>query len=72
MPFRITAGEQSLIEFMDLDAGTEWERLCKNCDSWGYNKKFEMYLTRGAHDYMIRATDTAGNSAEKRVSFGVI
>ena len=72
VPFRITAGEQSLIEFMDLDAGTEWERLCKNCDSWGYNKKFEMYLTRGAHDYMIRATDTAGNSAEKRVSFGVI
>ncbi len=57
-----------LLEYLDAaDPRGRWKRLCKNCDGYDKSKSFG----EGYHDLIIRATDYAGNDAEKIVSFTV-
>ncbi len=67
--FNITISEKAKLEYYDNSAlRLRWTSLCTNCDKYQNTKSF----SAGVHNLIIRATDKAGNSAEKNIQFSII
>ena len=62
--FDISLDESSKIEFQEAGS-TRWRTLCTICDSY----KGDIPLRDGQKNLTFRATDSFGNSAEKKISF---
>jgi len=70
----ITVSEEVLLEYYDDNTyRPRWRRLCSRCDEYGESRirKKSFYFT-GQHNVLIRATDKAGNTDVKEVSFTVV
>ncbi len=73
VPFNITVSEEVLLEYYDSSASNaRWKTLCNNCDDFGTARLKVVRFSVGNHDILIRATDDAGNSDVKAVSFNSI
>lgn len=69
-PFNISVSENSKIEYMDKsDNNPVWRRICSNCNKFGFEKQQTKSMLQGNHNIFIRATDKAGNSDIKNISF---
>ncbi|MDP2925708.1 MAG: hypothetical protein Q8N99_05025 [Nanoarchaeota archaeon] len=69
IPFDITSNEKVRLEFFDKSSDSQrWISLCASCDNFLNRKR----LSVGGHELIIRATDKAGNYAEKEIRFNVI
>ncbi len=62
--FDIDISEKVTLEYLD---GSRWNMMCRNCDSYSRRKTF----SRGDHNVTIKATDKAGNTDIKEISFRV-
>lgn len=72
IPFNISCSEYSTIDYIDTkEKNPSWKKICKNCIEFGLNKKKTISLSNGAHELLIRATDSAGNYETKSVTFNV-
>lgn len=70
VPFNITINKKSKIEYMDKsDNNPVWRNICYNCDKFGNEREQTKSMPQGVHDISIRATDKAGNSDIKNISF---
>ena len=69
--FSITVDKKvSLLEYRDEnDNSPRWRTLCRNCDSYGYDKTKTKSFSEGKHNVTFRATDIFGNSIEENVEF---
>ncbi|MDD5193631.1 MAG: hypothetical protein PHF67_03525 [Candidatus Nanoarchaeia archaeon] len=74
IPINLTTTEYSkIIEYMDLEEKSpSWKKLCYNCNEFGFNKNKKITFSNGAHNLLIKATDYAGNSKTKGVTFNVM
>lgn len=64
--FDIGIGEKVDLEYYDEnERRPRWRSLCRMCDNYNRKKPFGA----GEHNLIIRATDKAGNSEEKRIGF---
>lgn len=71
--FNVTVSESVDLEYLDtLDPKPRWMRLCTNCDEYGNTKMKIKGFNLGNHAVLIRATDDAGNSDTKLVSFTAV
>jgi hypothetical protein len=67
--FNLSTSEDSLIEYYDnSELRPSWKRFCVKCNKYTSTKLFN----KGNHDLILRATDSAGNSDLKQISFSVI
>ena len=67
--FNLSVSEDSLVDYYDnSELKPIWKRLCVKCSKYSSVK----LVSKGNHDLLIRATDAAGNSNVKQISFSVI
>lgn len=73
VPFNLTVSEDVTLEYRDNSARKpRWRRLCSRCDGYGDEKRIRTKsFKKGHHDIEIRATDKAGNSDIKELSFDI-
>ena len=68
----ITSSEPIKLEYMEKgDSQPKFKTICTNCNDYGFSKKASKNIVQGRHDWIIRATDYAGNQDIKEVSFNV-
>jgi hypothetical protein len=66
--FNLSVSEDSLIEYYDnSELRPSWKRFCVKCNKYTSTKLF----SKGNHDIILRATDSAGNSDIKEISFSI-
>jgi hypothetical protein len=73
IPFNITLSRPAeIIEYMNnLDNNPRWRRLCKDCDSWGAERKRTLSLNEGENEITIRAIDALNNQDSATVEITV-
>jgi len=71
--FNISVSEDVKLEYLDnTTSNPRFRRLCSNCDEYGESRKRTKSFREGVHNLTIRATDKAGQTDVKAVSFEVI
>lgn len=70
VPFNITINEEVKLEYIDnSDKNPRWRTISTRTEDYGNSRKKTKTFKKGTHNIMIKATDKAGNSDIKEISF---